>query len=149
MRTVELAKVAVSAESLVLRREARRQAMRAGFGAGAAIFGIAALAALHVVLYQLLGLYMRPLFAALIVLGVDVVAAAALGYFTLATIPDPVQEEARAIRTQAMDEMRRSLTIIGMTAEVAALLLRTSAQNRMRNGLANTLAMAASRLLGR
>ena len=60
MRAVELAKVAAAAEALRLRRLARRQAIRAGLGAGAAIFGIAVFVLLHVLAYDLLLAVVRP-----------------------------------------------------------------------------------------
>jgi hypothetical protein len=149
VRTVELAKVAVAAEALVLRREVRRQTVRVLFGLAAAVFAVAAAAVLHLVVYEVLRLYLLPIYAALFILVLDLVAAGALGWFALAGAPDPVQEEARQVRHQALEELQHSLTLVGMAAEIASLMLRTSARNRVRNGLAATLAAAATRLMGR
>ena len=149
MRSVELAKVAVAAEALVLRREVRRQLWRAVYAAGAAVFGIAVLVLVHVVLYQAIALYLRPIFAALIVLGVDLVAAGALAALAFGGGSDSIQDEARQIRKQAIDELKHSLTMVGMAAELTGVVLRGRAKSRVRHGAANTLAALASRLIGR
>ena len=149
MRTVELAKVAVAAESLRLRRVARRQAMRAAYGAGAAVFGIAVLVALHVVLWHLLVMYVSPLVASLILFGFDLVVAGVLGYMAASSAPDAIEEEAKTVRVQALAEMHRSLTVMGMAAEVAGAALRTGARTGVRRSAGRVAAELASRLVGR
>ena len=149
MRTVELAKVAAAAETLRLRRIVRRQALRAVFGAVAAVFALAALAVLHVVAWQALLLLVTPIQATLIVLAVDVAIAIALGIMAMRDVPDAVEQEAKQIRTQALIEMRSSLTMMAMAAEIAGVAMKAGAGSGMRRGVANTVAEAVSRFIGR
>lgn len=124
MRTVELAKVAASAEALRLRRIAYRQGMRAAYGAGAAVFAIGVLVLLHVVAYNAMVLRQSPLVASLILLAADVILAAVLGYLALSNKPDAVEEEAKMIRQQAVVELQKSMTVIALAGEATSLLLR-------------------------
>ena len=149
MRTVELAKVAVSAEALRLRRVARRQAFRAGFAMGAAIFALAILVVLHVVLFIIMRWWLSPILAILVVLAVDVIVAAILGMLAMRNTPDAVEQEAYQIRAQALIELKRSLTFMGTAAEVAGLVIRGQARTGVRRSVANMAAEMASRLIGR
>jgi len=124
MRTVELAKVAASAEALRLRRVARRQGMRAAYGAGAAVFVIGVLVLLHVVAYNAMVPRLSPLVASLILLALDVILAAVLGYLALSNKPDAVEEEAKMIRQQAVVELQKSMTVMALAGEATSLLLR-------------------------
>lgn len=124
MRTVELAKVAAAAEALRLRRIAHRQGMRAAYGAGAAVFGIAVFVLLHVVAYHLMVPRFTPLTASLILLAFDVVVAGVLAYFAMGNVPDPIEHEALAIRQQAVVEMRKSMTLMSLAGELAGNALR-------------------------
>ena len=124
MRTVELAKVAASAEALRLRRVAVRQGRRAAYGVGAAVFGIAVLVLLHVVAYNAMVPAISPLFASLILLAVDLIVAAVLGYLALSNKPDTVEDEAKMIRQQAIVELRKSATMMALAGEAASLMVR-------------------------
>lgn len=124
MRTVELAKVAASAEALRLRRVAYRQGMRAAYGAGAAVFAIGVLVLLHVVAYNAMVPRLSPLVASLILLAADVILAAVLGYLALSNKPDAVEEEAKMIRQQAVVELQKSMTVMALAGEATSLLLR-------------------------
>ena len=149
MRTVELAKVAVAAEALRLRRIARRQAMRGAYGAGAAVFGIAVLIVLHIVIYQILRIWLSPLVSSILVLVLDGAIAGVLGYLALQNTPDSVELEARQIKAQAIAEMKRSLTLMTMAAEVGGLVLRNRTRTGMKRGMAQVAAEMVSRLVGR
>ncbi len=124
MRTVDLAKIAASAEALRLRRIARRQGMRAAYGGGAAVFGIAVFVLLHVVAYNAMVPQLSPLIASLILLAFDLVVAAVLGYLALSNKPDAIEDEAKTIRQQAVVEMRRSVTTMSLVGEVAGMVVR-------------------------
>lgn len=149
MRTVELARVALAAEGLYLRRVARRQALRGAFAAAAAVFALVLLAVLHVVMFEAARLWLSPLLSATAVLAVDVVITGVLAVFAIRGAPDAVETEAMQIRTQAMAELKRSLTAMGMAAELGGLLFRTAARSGVRRGAATAIAEVASRLLGR
>lgn len=149
MRAVELAKVAASAEALRLRRMARRQGLRAAFGAVAAIFAVAVLVALHVVGWHLLAGYVTPVQASLILLVVDVVIMAVFGVLAMRDTPDAIEQEALAIRQQAVIDMKASLTMMGVIGGVAGIALRSTAQRGVRHGATSALTALAGRLLGR
>ena len=152
MRTVELAKVAAAAEALRLRRIAHRQGMRAAYGAGAAVFGIAVFVLLHVVAYHLMVPRFSPLTASLVLLAVDAVAAGVLAYLTLGNVPDAMEQEALTIRQQAVVEMRKSLTVTSLAGEALGTMftrpVRTVTVVRPR-GTVRLAGKLASRLLRR
>ena len=76
MRTVELGRTAAQAELLRMKRFIRRQAMRGVWGAVAAVFAIAVLVMVHVVAYHGAGTpLLTPIWAAVVVLGFDLVDA--------------------------------------------------------------------------
>jgi hypothetical protein len=79
MRAVNLAKVAVEAEILRIQHMLKRQGMRAAFGLAAFIFALGALVLAHVAGWQVLRLYVPPIYATLILLGIDLVIAAIFG----------------------------------------------------------------------
>ena len=149
MRAVELAKVAAAAEALRLRRIARRQGIRAAFAAGAAVFAIAVLIVLHVVIWHLLVGYVTPVQASLIVMVIDVVIAVALGVLALRNTPDSVEQEALAIRQQAVIDMKASLTMMSVVASAAGVALRSGARHGVRQGATSALSQIATRLVGR
>ncbi len=152
MRTVELAKVAAAAEALRLRRIAHRQAMRAAFGAGAAVFAIAVFVLLHVVLYQLLVRVVTPVQDGLILLALDLIIAGILGYLAMSNKPDAIETEALMVRRQAVVEMKRSMTVMALASEVTGLVLRrrpkTDTNTRPR-GTARLMGEIAARVLAR
>ena len=151
MRTVDLAKIAASAEALRLRRIALRQGKRGAYGAGAAVFGIAVFVLLHVVAYTAMVPNVSPLIASVILLVFDLVVAAVLGYLAMSNKPDAIEDEAKMIRQQAIVEMRRSVTTMALAGEVAGMMVR-----RPRNvtvvkprGTARLAGELAARLLAR
>jgi uncharacterized membrane protein len=133
MRAVELGKVAAAAEALRLRRLARRQALRAAFGAGAAVFGIAVLVLVHVLIYNVLRLWLSPVVSSLILLAIDVVAAGILGFLAMRSTPDAIETEALAVRRQAVLEMKRSVTVMAVVGEASRLLIRRRARTVVAN----------------
>ena len=148
MRTVELAKVAAAAEALRLRRVARRQAMRVAFGAAAGVFAIAVLVVLHVLAFHIIVQWLSPIISVLIILGFDVVVTGVFVFLATRNTPDAVEVEAERLRKQAVAELRRSLSMMGMAAEVAGLVLATGAPTGIRSGLAAAAANFAARFKG-
>ena len=152
MRAIELAKVAAAAEALRLRRIVRRQGMRAAYGAGAAVFGIAVFVLLHVVAYDLLLKALSPLISSLILLGIDLVVAAVLVTLALRDTPDEVEREALAVRKQAVIEMKKSATAVAVAGEITSLVVRRRARAAVgnpRRSRAWLIADIASRLMAR
>jgi uncharacterized membrane protein (DUF4010 family) len=130
MRAVSLAKIAAEAEVLRLQYMLKRQGMRAAFGLIAAIFALGVLVLAHVVGWQILRQYVPPIYATLILLGVDLVVAAIFGILSARSSPSHDEREALAIRQQALREARSSLAL-GALIPIANTLLR-SRRNKTR-----------------
>jgi hypothetical protein len=132
MRAVNLAKVAAEAEILRLRHMLKRQGIRAAFGLAALIFALGVLVLAHVAGWQVFRLYVPPIYATLILLGVDLVVAAIFGILAAKSLPSHEEREALAIRQRALHEARSSLAL-GALIPVAGTLLR-SRRNDTRKG---------------
>lgn len=146
MRSVELARAAAQAEALRVRLFATRQAMRGAFGAVAAVFGLAILVMLHVILYLLLVPHMHPVIAALIVLVVDLVVAIVFAMLAKRNQPSQIEREARLLRDQSLAELRASLTVMSLAGSATGLILRRRAATSRRGRVLGAL---ASRILAR
>ncbi len=141
MRAVELAKVAAAAEALRLRRLARRQAIRAGMGVGAALFGLAVFVLLHVLVYDALESFLRPWIAALILLAIDLVIAGVLVWMALNSAPDRIEQEALAVRRQSLAEARRALNTMAVVGEVTGLALGRGTRRAVRGSRAGKVGL--------
>ena len=146
MRSVELARAAAQAEALYLRRLAQRQGMRAAFGAVAAVFGIALLVMLHVLLYVILLGYVSPAVDALIVLAVDLVLAIIFAVLARRDEPGQIEQEAKLLRDQSLTELRSSLTLMSLAASATGLVVRRRTSRTTRGRVLGAL---ASRLMAR
>ena len=124
MRAVNLAKVAAEAEILRIRHLLKRQGMRAAFGLVAVLFATGVLVLAHVAGWQVLRLYVPPIYTTLILLGVDLVVAAIFGILAARSSPSGAEREALAIRQRALHEARNSLAL-GALIPLAGTLLRT------------------------
>jgi hypothetical protein len=119
MRSLRLARIAAQAELLRLRRLGRRQAMRAVMGAIALFFLVACLAALHFAIYFALQQVLAPVYAVLIVAGIDLVIAAFFGVLAMRDVPDRVEREALMVRQSAQQQLAEAAA---MTAVVGPVL---------------------------
>jgi hypothetical protein len=120
MRSLRLARIAAQAELLRLRRFTRRQVVRVILGAIALVFLLACLAALHVAGYfGLRRADILPVYAALIVAGVDFLIAAVLGLLAARDTPDRVEREALQVRRSAQEQLIEAAT---MTAVIGPIL---------------------------
>lgn len=152
MRALELAKVAAAAEALRVKRYARRQGIRVGLAAGAAIFALALFAMLHVLAVVLLAMAVHIWLAVLIVLIVDIVVAGVLGTMALSSKPDRIELEAASVRRQSLAEARNAATSLATIGEVAGLAIGMTGRRRARNspvGKAWMIADLASRFIRR
>jgi hypothetical protein len=123
MRAVNLAKVAAEAELLRIQRMLKRQGMRAALGLVAVLFALGVLVLAHVAGWQVVRLYVPPIYATLILLGVDLVVAVIFGILAARSSPSAAEREALAIRQRALHEARSSLAL-GALIPVAGALLR-------------------------
>ena len=149
MRAVELAKIAATAEALRLRRIVRRQGIRAAFGAVAGIFAVAVLVVLHVVGWHSLLGHVTPVQASLIILAVDFVIMVVFAILAIRDAPDPIEQEALAIRQQAVIDMKASMTFMGLVAGVTGVAVRMGVQRGVRHGATSALMELATRLVRR
>lgn len=142
MRSVELAKVAAAAESLRLQRLAARQVARVVYAAGAAVFAIGGLVLIHVVIFQALTpAVVTPIWASVILLAIDLGAAAILYLMARSNTPDAIETEALEVRRQAVVELRKATTFVALAGEaIGATLRRPRTMRRSRAGLAAELA---------
>ena len=125
MRSVELAKVAAAAESLRLKRIATRQGMRVAYAAGAAVFAVGVLVLVHVVLFHVLTPWLvAPVWASVILLAVDLVAAGVLYTMARSNTPDAIETEALEVRRQAVTELRKATTFMALAGETVGLAVR-------------------------
>jgi hypothetical protein len=126
MRTLTFTKVAVQAELMIIRRQATAVARRAVFALVAAVFGMGVLVLLHIIGYMALRQFahIAPIYAALILLGVDLVFLAVFAMLASGEVADPVIEEARLVRDQSLMQVRESLTLAALIRPAGRFLGR-------------------------
>jgi hypothetical protein len=124
MRPVNLAKVAAEAEILRIQHMLKRQGVRAAFGLITVIFAAGVLALAHIVGWQVLRLYLAPIYATLILLGVDFLVTAIFGILAARSSLGRDERDALAIRQRALHEARSSLAL-GALIPIAGSLLRS------------------------
>ena len=146
MRTVDLGRTAAQAEVLRLRRLVQRQLRRVVWAAVAAVFLIAVLIMVHVVSYTLLALWLPPIWAAVAVLAFDLVLTIIFGVFAARGVPDRLEAEAKAIRDQALAEMRESVAITALMSPLTRAAVRRAGRKNM---VGMTLAALATTFLAK
>jgi hypothetical protein len=120
MRLLRLARAAIEAEGLLLRRQARARGIQVALAAGAAVFALLLLAMLHLAAFAALVPGWGAARAALILAAGDLVVAVLFALAARRAGHDPVAEEARELRTQAVRQIGDGAT----RALVLAPLLR-------------------------
>ncbi len=119
MRSLKLARIAAQAELLRLRRYGDRQIGRAVLAATALVFVLACLGTLHFAGYLgLLRADIAPLWATLIVAGVDLLLALILGLAALRNRPGRLEREALQVRLAAQQQMMEAAAMTAMVATV-------------------------------
>ncbi len=120
MRSLKLAQIAAQAELLRLKCFGERQVGRAVMGAIALVFLLAFLASLHVAGYfALRRAAILPVWAALIVAGVDLLIALVVGLIARSSRPGRVEREALEVRRVAQQHL---VEAAAMTAVVGPVL---------------------------
>jgi hypothetical protein len=122
VRSVNLLRVAAEAELLRLRTMLARQGRRAAFGAVAFIFVIGVLVLGEVAGWQVLRLYVAPISATLILLGINVVIAGVFGSLAARSTPGHVEIEALRVRRQSLDAARGALSFTAALPVATTLL---------------------------
>jgi hypothetical protein len=125
MRLFRLLQLAAQAETLRWKRTGRGYAIQAGFGVGAALFGLMMLVMLHLAAFEwLVGTSVGPVGGALIVAGVDLVLAGLFGFLATRSGLDPVAVEAERVRDNALrqvgDQTARAAIVMPMLRSASA-----------------------------
>lgn len=105
MRLLRLARTALEAEGLHLRRLVRARGFQAAYGAVAVVFVLLLLLMLHVAAYAALVPSQGPVWAALIVGFVDLVIIAIFAWLAKRVVHDPIAIEARRVRQAAVAQI--------------------------------------------
>ncbi|MBR0649958.1 hypothetical protein GXW78_09810 [Roseomonas terrae] len=116
--------MAAEAQAIYVRRKAAAAAVSAAWLAAGAVFAVAALIALHVALAALLGQHFNFAAAVGIVAAIDIVVAG--GFIVLARRRDPIAEEARQVRQQALMAARKEVPL-GLVTGAAPLVVPIAA----------------------
>ena len=124
MRATRLLRVAAEAELLRLRYLMKRHGVRAALGAVAAIFALSVLVLTDVVIWQILRLYVTPIYATLILLGINLLLAAVFGMMAARSSPSQAERDALDIRQRALEGAKGSLAL-GALVPMAGTLLRS------------------------
>jgi hypothetical protein len=122
VRSFNLLRVAAEAEFLRLRAMLARQGRRAAFGVVAVIFVTGVLILGEVAGWQVLRLYVAPISATLILLGINLAIAAVFGGLAARSAPGHVEREALRIRRQAIDAARGALPLTAALPVATTLL---------------------------
>lgn len=119
MRSLKLARVAAQAELLRLRRYGERQVGRVVIGAIAAVFLLACLACVHFAGYfALRRADILPVWATLIVAGVDLLLALIFGLSALRNQPGRLEREALEVRLVAQQQMMETAAVTAVVGPV-------------------------------
>lgn len=121
LRTVSLVGMAAQAEGRRLKASAAATGLKVGMYAAAGVMGLAAFVMLHILLWEIALLYVRPVWAAVIVLAFDVILA---GVFLMLAGRNPERRqeiEARAVRDVALTGAMQS-AVRGFTTQAAPLM---------------------------
>ena len=131
MRSINLLKIAAEAEMVRLRALLARQSRRAAFGVVVLIFALVVLTLAEVAGWQVLRLYVAPIPATLILLGINLAFTAIFGFLAARASPSHTEEEALRVRRQALEAARGSLAFTAAIPAATTLLrLRRSRRDR-------------------
>ena len=126
MRTIDLGRTAAQAELLRFKLLLKRQAMRGVWGAVAAVFAIAVLVMVHVVIFMLLVPLITPIWSAVAVLVLDAVFLLVFGLIAAKSAPGKIEAEAREVRDRALIEMRESMAVAALLNPVGRVVVRAA-----------------------
>jgi hypothetical protein len=133
MRSLELAKIAWEAETLRLRRMARRTTSRLVMTVVALPFLLGTLAFLELALWSYVASQFIAPFAALILAGVNIIFAGIFLLVAVVSSDSRVEVEALKVRQRALEDVGRQLTIAAMVGPATRFVfnqLRTSRSKR-------------------
>ncbi len=133
MRAANLAKVAAQAELLRIQYMLKRQGMRVALGLIAAIFLLAVITFANVAGWQVASMYVAPIYATLIMLGMNLLLSVIFGILGIRSAPSRGERDALQVRQQALQEARSALTISAIVPIAGALLRSRRKDNPKRS----------------
>ena len=134
MRATNLTKVAAQAEVLRIQHMLKRQAVRAAFGLAALVFALGALVLANIASWQIMRIYVEPIYASLIMLGINLLVAIIFGLLAAISSPSQHEREALEVRRRALREARSSLAL-GAVIPIASALLRSQRRDNTSRSL--------------
>lgn len=129
MLSINLLKIAAQAEFLRQQAMLGRQLRRAAFGFLALIFALGVLITAEFIAWQALRLYVPAWAATLLLLGVNLIAAAGFCFPVLRSQPLPEEQEALRVRQQALEGARTALSFTALLPIVPRLRSRSRNQS--------------------
>lgn len=133
IRSLRLARIAVQAEGLRLRRLARRTAVRVVLVLIAAPFLLACFGFFETALWEWLSRHLLPAYAALISAGVNLAGGGLLLLIAALSRDSRVEIEALQVRQRALEDATRQFTIAAMVTPVVRLVLDQLRRRRNRD----------------
>ncbi len=130
MRSLQLARIAWEAETLRLRRMAKRTTTRLVLAFAAIPFLLAMLGFFEVALWSYVASQLIAPFAALILAGVNIVFAGVLLLAAALSSDSRVEIEALKVRQRALEDVSRQITIAAMVVPATRFLLGQLRSNR-------------------
>jgi hypothetical protein len=130
MRATNLVKVAAQAEILRIQHMLKRQGVRVVFGLAAFVFILGALVVANIAAWQAVRFYVAPIYASLIMLGVNLLIAVIFGLLAAKSSPSRHEREALDVRQQALREARSSLAL-GAVIPIAGALMRSQRKSNV------------------
>ncbi len=124
MRVINLIKIAAESEVLRIQHMLKRQAMRVVFGLVTVLFGLAVLAVIETLVWQVLCSSMQPVYASLCLACINLVLSIAFGLMAMKSSPSRTEREALGVRRQAIQGISVSLTL-GALIPIAGTLLQS------------------------
>lgn len=131
MRANKLIRVAAEAEILRIQHMLKRQGVRAAFGLVAVVFALGTLVFINVIGWQVLRQYVQPVYASLIMLGINLVIALVLAILAMRSSPSRTEREALVVHQQAIQEVQASLALTTLVP-LAGTLIRSSRRGSRR-----------------
>lgn len=132
IRSFQLARIAFEAETLRLKRMAKRTSMRLVLAVAAVPFLMAVLAFFEVALWSYVASQLIAPFAALILAGVNIVVAMVLLLAAAMASDSHVEIEALKVRQRALEDMSRQLTVAAMVIPATRFVLGQLVPRRSR-----------------
>jgi hypothetical protein len=103
---------------------AERHGRRAAFGVVAVIFGLSFLVAVEIAAWQVVRMYILPIYATVCLMGFNLIIAAGFGMVAARSSPSRSEIDALDIRNKAVQALRSSMTLTALVPAAGYFLRR-------------------------